>query len=92
MQASKVAGGHFGGSLNGRGYIYTHREREISHNMFVYHNLLILTIIFFLFLQITLRNIESTMMEIKILQLPPPTVQSVSPDPRMVFSDHNQDI
>ncbi|WMV19014.1 hypothetical protein MTR67_012399 [Solanum verrucosum] len=39
---------------------------------------------------IKFKNIEPTAMEIKILQLPPPTVQSVSPDPQIKCSDHNK--
>ncbi|KAH0653072.1 hypothetical protein KY289_030750 [Solanum tuberosum] len=41
---------------------------------------------------ITFRNIEPTTMKIKILQLPPPTVQSISPDPQIECSDHNKAI
>ncbi|KAG5595948.1 hypothetical protein H5410_037180 [Solanum commersonii] len=41
---------------------------------------------------ITFRNIEPTTMKIKILQLPPPTVQSISPNPHIECSDHNKAI
>ncbi|KAH0727835.1 hypothetical protein KY285_003384 [Solanum tuberosum] len=39
---------------------------------------------------IKFKNIDPIAMEIKILQLPPPTVQSVSPDPQIECSDHNK--
>ncbi|WMV38298.1 hypothetical protein MTR67_031683 [Solanum verrucosum] len=41
---------------------------------------------------ITFRKIEPTTMKIKILQLPLPTIQSISPDPHIECSNHNKAI
>ena len=40
--------------------------------------------------QVKFRNIEPTAMEIKILQLPPSTDQSISQAPQIECSDHNK--